>query len=285
MFFIDGFNLYHSLKDMAEGYDASPTAHVRGNPLYYRYKWLDYGKLCHIFVNQHLDEHIVKINYFTALARWKTEALKKHMTYIRALQAEVRDINIVYGNFKGRDVKCNNFKNCNARTVTKCNGYFRTHIEKQTDVNIAISLFENAHTQQYEKASIISGDSDLIPSINAIKANFPGLEIEVIIPPGRQARELSLAADSHRKIQEKHLSQSQLPNQISGGAIKRPIEWSLISKLPDGRFIKLIKDMWKVYDGTSWKVEFKPDLTLFNTATPLTDTEISDLVAKRMLFI
>ncbi|MDP2944811.1 MAG: hypothetical protein Q8N86_00415, partial [Atribacterota bacterium] len=58
---------------------------------------------------------------------------------------------------------------------------------------------------KFDKAYIISGDSDLIPSVEAVKALFPHKQIGVIIPIGRRAELLKLKCDFHMKIKEKHL--------------------------------------------------------------------------------
>ena len=42
---------------------------------------------------------------------------------------------------------------------------YRTHEEKQTDVNIALAIFEGAMTDTYDKALIFSGDSDRAPAV------------------------------------------------------------------------------------------------------------------------
>jgi len=64
---------------------------------------------------------------------------------------------------------------------------------------------------KFDKAYIISGDSDLIPSIEAVKTLFPHKQIGVIIPIGRPAELLKLKCDFHMKIKEKHLTNSMLP--------------------------------------------------------------------------
>ena len=61
---------------------------------------------------------------------------------------------------------------------------------------------------------IISGDSDLIPSIEAVKTLFPHKQIGVIIPIGRRAELLKQKCDFHMKIKEKHLKSSILPDII-----------------------------------------------------------------------
>ena len=55
-FFVDGFNLYHSLDSV---------------PAYYKYKWLNLNKLAHCFVTSH--DKIDKVFYFTTYATWDFE--------------------------------------------------------------------------------------------------------------------------------------------------------------------------------------------------------------------
>ncbi|MCL2689747.1 MAG: NYN domain-containing protein, partial [Chitinispirillia bacterium] len=67
------------------------------------------------------------------------------------------------------------------RKVTKCcrdcNSIYNTYEEKETDVNIAIKLYQQAYKNTYDVAIILSGDSDQIPAIRAIKRDFPTKKI------------------------------------------------------------------------------------------------------------
>ena len=134
IFFIDGFNLYHAL----------------ANKRFYRYKWLDLSGLAKKFITK--NDKIEDIYYFTALATWSPDKVRRHKTFIKA--QEINGIRIIYGEFKKRDKHCR-----------ICEKTYQTFEEKQTDVNIAIQLFKLAIQDKYDKALIISGDSDLIPSI------------------------------------------------------------------------------------------------------------------------
>lgn len=87
IFFIDGFNLYHSL-------DA--------NPNYHKYKWLDLAKLSSLFTTK--KDKLVDIYYFTALATWNTAKANRHKIFIKA--QELMGVKIVYGEFKIRDKRC-----------------------------------------------------------------------------------------------------------------------------------------------------------------------------------
>jgi uncharacterized LabA/DUF88 family protein len=126
--------------------------------------------------------------------------------------------NTTYGEFKKRDKYCNN-----------CKKRYQTFEEKQTDVNIAIQLFKLSIENKYDKAIIISGDSDLIPSINAVRKTFPDKQIGVIIPIGRRADALKQACDFYMKMKEKHLSSATFEKNIKINDkefLVCPPEWS-----------------------------------------------------------
>ena len=182
--FIDGFNLYHAL-------DAHPQ--------YHKYKWLNLSKLANLYITK--NEQIVDILYFTALATWNIQKVKKHKLFIKA--NEFYGVSVIYGAFKKRDKFCN-----------LCRKKYQTFEEKQTDVNIAIQLFKLSIENKYDKAMIISGDSDLIPSINAVRKTFPNKQIGIIIPIGRRADELKLASDFYMKMKEKHLQSAKLEQKV-----------------------------------------------------------------------
>ena len=197
IFFIDGFNLYHAL----------------ANERFYRYKWLDLSGLAKKFITK--NDKIEDIYYFTALATWSPGKVRRHKTFIKA--QEINGTRIIYGEFKKRDKHCR-----------ICKKTYQTYEEKQTDVNIAIQLFKLAIQDKYDKALIISGDSDLIPSIAAVKSTFPNKQIGVIIPIGRRAELLKRTCDFYMKMKEKHLKASMLPDVINLGnskKLERPQRW------------------------------------------------------------
>jgi uncharacterized LabA/DUF88 family protein len=177
-FFIDGFNLYHSIDD---------------NRSYHKYKWLNFRRLAECFISK--KDKIEHIYYFTALADWSPKKIKRHKLLIRALK--LNGVDVVYGKFRKVD-----------KTCRICKKTYQTYEEKQTDVNIAIQLFRSAIQDEYDTAMIVSGDSDLIPSIEAVKTTFPEKQVGIIIPIGRRAELLKQTSDFHMKIKEKHLKSS-----------------------------------------------------------------------------
>jgi hypothetical protein len=190
VFFVDGFNLYHALDYTHEG-----PNHFR----YGRFKWLNLHRLASLYVGR-LDT-LEKVLLFTALATWDPGKLARHKLFIRA--NENAGVEVTYGEFKRKDKHCH-----------VCKGKYKTFEEKQTDVNIALSLFRLAVTDRYDRAVIVSGDTDLIPAIKAVRATFPQKQIGVIIPIGRSSEDLIKHADFKFKMREHHLVSSRFPDQI-----------------------------------------------------------------------
>jgi len=184
IFFIDGFNLYHSIANERR---------------FNKYKWIDLSKLANNFITK--KEHIEEIYYFTALTPWSPDKTNRQKIFIKA--QELKGIKTVYGEFRRKD-----------RICRLCKKTYTTFEEKRTDVNIAIYLFKLAIQDKFDKAYIISEDSDLVPSIEAVKILFPHKQIGVIIPIGRHAELLKQKCDFHMKIKEKHLKSSILPDII-----------------------------------------------------------------------
>ena len=95
-------------------------------------------------------------------------------------------------------------------------------------MNIAIQLLRRAYLDEYDRVMIVSGDSDLIPAIRAVKETFPHKEVWSVIPIGRGAKQLRGASDFSMKMKEKHLRTCQLPDAISlpdGTQLTRPSNW------------------------------------------------------------
>ena len=199
-FFIDSFNMYHALRVKK----------------YRKYKWLDYAKLCQCYVKKR--DEITRIQFFTAYIPYSTEKLIRQRKLVRA--QESRGVEVVQGVYKKKNRYCR-----------MCHEVYETWEEKQTDVNIAIELLKNAVQDRFDTAMIISGDSDLIPAIQAVKDAFPEKTVGVIIPIARGSKYLKKEADFYMKMTERHLSTSQLPDKVeldTGRVIQKPEKWRII---------------------------------------------------------
>jgi uncharacterized LabA/DUF88 family protein len=79
----------------------------------------------------------------------------------------------------------------------------------------------------YDKALIISADSDLLPVIKAVQHHTPEKEIGVMFPIGRSSFELRQNASFRRKMSGGLLQHCQFPNKVKIGntIITRPDNW------------------------------------------------------------
>jgi len=195
--YIDGFNLYHSTLQFAH-----PTN-----------RWLNLMELSKRIINPKTEE-ISAVYYFTALTTWKPEKAKKHLLYIHALRTVgVKDI---LGKFTIRDRRC-----------PLCTKSYQSHEEKKTDINIAITLLADGMTDKFDTALILSGDSDLAPAITKLKKISPIKKVGIIVPQNQSAMNLKQHADFFKKIQDRDLKKSLLPEQVTynGNVIAAPVGW------------------------------------------------------------
>ena len=187
-FYIDGLNVYHALSD------PDPVTKARK---YAKYKWLNYRKLAEKVVSA--KDTIVDIYCFTAIVDWNIQTKQhsrfRHNLYNKVLRSV--GVEIVKGRFLKKRVMCH-----------LCHRYFKTHEEKRTDVNIALKLLTDAIEDRYDKALIISADSDLIPAIEAVHKVTPDKEVGVMFPIGRTSVHLRQEADFRRKMSEALLKDS-----------------------------------------------------------------------------
>lgn len=202
--FIDGFNLYHAL----DYFDAGPD-HTR----FRKYKWLNLRKLSSQFVFG--KDSLEEVLYFTTLVTWDAGKTARHRLFIRAQENE--GVKVVFGEFKRKTKHC-----------SVCKQDFLSVEEKQTDVNIALSLFQFAIQERYDKAIIISGDTDLLPAVRAVHSTFPTKQIGVIIPIGRSSEDFKKQTDFHYKMREHHLQKSLFADPLTlgdGAVLNCPSTW------------------------------------------------------------
>jgi uncharacterized LabA/DUF88 family protein len=124
------------------------------------------------------------------------------------------------GYFKKKERKC---PNCNHKWVS--------HEEKETDVNIASRLIDLAYQNAFDRALVISNDSDLSPAIRLIRKRFPEKRLTTIAPPNYyHSNELIQASSDKARIRPEHLEQSLFPILVKDASgllsVARPEEYS-----------------------------------------------------------
>lgn len=193
--FIDGFNLYFGLCSS-----------------YPSYKWLNVYLLSKNLIKP--EQELIDIFYFTARIKNNPPKEQRQNTYLSAIKSTPADI--VYGQYKSK-----------AKTCKNCGHTWLTNEEKMTDVNIAMHMFTGAFHDKYDRAILISGDSDLVPPIKAVQKHF-NKKVFVAFPPNRHNNSVKQVANGSMMIGRAKLKNSQFENEITlinGYKIKKPNEW------------------------------------------------------------
>jgi uncharacterized LabA/DUF88 family protein len=93
-------------------------------------------------------------------------------------------------------------------------------------------MLDDAYQDLCERFVIVSGDLDLVPAVDQVKARFPDKEVIVYVPARTRIRgaatELRGAADKDRTLPLRLLRHCQLPVSITDGAgvtIRKPASW------------------------------------------------------------
>jgi len=226
--YIDGYNLYYG--------------RIRGTP----YKWLDVVTLFdHLLHEQDPHAELSSVRYFSApaLGRFATHgdaSVLAQQDYIRALQQVHRArFSTVMGkhSYDRHGTSLPHFE--------PGRPFDRTHRvkvwkleEKQTDVNLALSLYREASTGRYHQVVVCSNDSDVAPALAAIRADFKDLAIGVVMPlrppnpSGGSHRSVSASLLEHSTwmrhyLLDSELEAAQLPDVVptEKRPIRKPAHW------------------------------------------------------------
>lgn len=198
--YVDGFNVYHGVHE------------VTGR----RYLWLDPESLSQRLLPQ--DHQLSAVKYFTARVRGTTPSYHRQDQYLQAIAAHCPKIEITHGRFQKQTRRC---RSCSAQWIT--------YEEKESDVNIAISLVEDAARDLFDTALLLSGDSDLCPAVSAAKRLRPEARVVAAFPPRRNSDPLRKVTDRAIHIDKAMLRKSQLPDEVVAGKgikLSRPAYWS-----------------------------------------------------------
>lgn len=167
---IDGFNYYHKLKEYQQKFNKCV-------------KWLDYRSLVESWLTESDDKDNLQIYYFSALAKWRgADSVNRHKIYIKAL--EKRGILPIYGEFKEKKIhRCKSNEKCSSCSCIPDKQKLIRHEEKNSDVNLAITLIEKTLKNEYDKCFILSADNDFASAICRALELDPNKKIIIQPPP------------------------------------------------------------------------------------------------------
>jgi uncharacterized LabA/DUF88 family protein len=197
---VDGFNLYFGLR----------ARYGR------RHHWLDLQALADSLLRP--GQELAEVQYFTARVRNDPDGSLRQSTYLDALASYCPRVRTIEARLQEKSRVC---KNCGASWI----GYE----EKETDVNIAVALIEDAVLDAYDTAILVSGDSDLRPGIASVKRLRPAKRIISAFPPNRHSRVLAQAVDAYVTISDTKIRNAQLPPKVAtvgGVVLTRPEHWN-----------------------------------------------------------
>jgi hypothetical protein len=160
--YVDGFNLYHAIDELRK-------PHL---------KWVDLFALAESLCGS--NESLVGVSYFSAYANWLPEETRRHREYVRAL--EHAGVLAFMGHFKEK-----------RRACRACGAQWTGHEEKESDVALAVALVADGFQDRFDRALVITADSDIAPAIRIVREAFPAKSLDVVAPPGRYSYARSLA--------------------------------------------------------------------------------------------
>lgn len=198
--YIDGFNVYHAI----------------ANNLPEKYKWLNYRKFVENFLWP--DDILQDIFFFTAPPRWDKERLMRHNNYLDILKKWLW-IKIISWNYTSVERKFHADKmpviSPKDAIVSPRRFSYGTYEEKQTDVNLALAIFEGWILDLYDKALIFSGDSDIAPAIHRVKKHKKDKHFTCVLPYLWRARVMMATCDTYVKTDILTLESSLLEENIN----------------------------------------------------------------------
>jgi uncharacterized LabA/DUF88 family protein len=208
--YVDGFNLYFGMRD----------AGLRAC------YWLDLVAMVASLLKPH--QTLLHTKYFTARidgarpgdtpaqALKRNEKRKRQGTYLDALDTLV-NLSVYEGHYLLKPVTCR-----------ACGASFQRAEEKMTDVYIATELLTDTFLDNYDLAIVVSGDTDLVPPIRAIRSYFPHKHVVACFPPRRANNHLRKICNGYMDLFPNTLTANQLPDPVvtaAGVSLSKPAKW------------------------------------------------------------
>lgn len=199
-FYIDGFNLYHGIDDLGKPY----------------LKWLSLMKLSMRLAGTYRAT-VSEVVFCTAYFPKNFEKRKRHEDYNRALEAE--GVKVLLGHTINEPMKCNG-----------CERRWDQPREKETDINVALSLYEGARLDIFDIAFLVTADTDQASTLRFMKRSFPEKRVIVLTPPSRRkSAHLTSLCEKNIQLSETDIDACVLPAMItpdSGRLITRPLNYA-----------------------------------------------------------
>jgi len=195
--YVGGFNLYHAIDDIGRPY----------------LKWLNLRRLSERIARGHA--HVVdEVVFCTAFFPGDFAKRKRHEAYNAALKAN--GVRVVQGHTTKEPMECNG-----------CGRMWDQPREKETDINVALSLFASSVSGKVDVVFLLTADTDQAATLKFLRDYCPNVKRVVVTPPGRRkSQHLRDLSDANLQIHEDDIDACILP------ALIQPAEGRLIAR-PD----------------------------------------------------
>jgi hypothetical protein len=199
--YVDGFNLYHAIDDLNQPY----------------LKWLNLRKLGELVARGH-SKSIVRAVFCTAYFPGDHGKRSRHRQYVEALN--LVGVETLFGHTTKEPMEC---------ALKTCGYKWDAPREKETDINLALSLYADAVTDVFDVGFLVTADTDQAATLNFMSREFPNKRIIVAVPPGRTpSKHLRDLSSATMNLTIDHLDECALPSLVESPgrrSVVRPFEY------------------------------------------------------------
>lgn len=202
--YVDGFNLHHAILDLERR----------------ELLWLDLNKLGSALLPP--GERLTGVTWVSAHRPQRRDRMEALLAYEEALRA--RFVRCLMGHFVIHGDHCQ-----------ACGHQWMDATEKQSDVNLALSIAADAAANRFDTAYILTTDGDHAATARFLHESYPDKTVVSVAPPGRgHNRQLLEWAHMRTEIEIGMLERSSLPERIltRSGFVERPISWTAGAAAP-----------------------------------------------------
>lgn len=196
--YVDGFNLHHAILDLERR----------------ELLWLDLNKLGAALLPP--GERLAGVTWVSAHRPQRRDRMEALLAYEEALRA--RSVRCLMGHFVIHGDHCQ-----------ACGHQWMDATEKQSDVNLALSIAADAAANRFDTAYILTTDGDHAATTRFLHEGYPDKTVVSVAPPGRgHNRQLLEWAHLRTEIEIGMLERASLPERIltRSGYVERPRSWS-----------------------------------------------------------
>ncbi|WP_172977995.1 NYN domain-containing protein [Roseovarius sp. THAF27] len=201
---MDGFNLYHAIDDLRQ-------QHL---------KWLDLWRLGELVARGHASS-IEEVVFCSAYFPGNHGKKVRHTAYKDAL--ENAGVRCLMGHTTKEPMECKT-------EINGCGNRWDQPREKETDINLALSLYNGAIDDIYDVAFLITADTDQAATLKMVRRRFADKQLIAVYPPGRQvSKHLRDLTDKQIRLKEQHIDECLFPPMVMAKGkrtIIRPHEYA-----------------------------------------------------------